>query len=69
MPYASPVCHVRYNRNTLGVSISARILRQEHRVYPLAVRWFAEGRVRQVHEQVEVTGVPPGATLLFSNEP
>jgi len=24
--------------------------------------------VRQVHERVEVTGVPPGATLLFSNE-
>ena len=50
-------------------TLSARILRQEHRLYPLAVRWFAEGRVRQVHEQVEVTGVPPGATLLFSNEP
>ena len=50
-------------------TLSARILRQEHRLYPLAVRWFAEGRVRQVHERVEVTGVPPGATLLFSNEP
>jgi phosphoribosylglycinamide formyltransferase-1 len=50
-------------------TLSARILRQEHRLYPLAVRWFAEGRVRQVHERVEVTGVPPGATLLFSSEP
>jgi phosphoribosylglycinamide formyltransferase-1 len=50
-------------------TLSARILRQEHRLYPLAVRWFAEGRVRQAGEQVEVTGVPPGATLLFSGEP
>jgi len=49
-------------------TLSARILRQEHRLYPLVVRWFAEGRVRQVHERVEVKGLPPGATLLFSNE-
>ncbi|MDP7385045.1 MAG: formyltransferase family protein, partial [Nitrospinota bacterium] len=26
-------------------SLSQRILRQEHRIYPMAVRWFAEGRV------------------------
>lgn len=49
-------------------TLAARILRQEHRLYPLAVRWFAEGRVRQVDGRVEVAGVPPGATLLFSSE-
>jgi phosphoribosylglycinamide formyltransferase-1 len=27
-------------------SLSARILRQEHRIYPLAVKLFAEGRLR-----------------------
>jgi len=27
-------------------SLSARILRQEHRLYPLAVKLFAEGRIR-----------------------
>ena len=27
-------------------SLAARVLVQEHRVYPLAVRWFAEGRLR-----------------------
>lgn len=27
-------------------SLSARVLAQEHRVYPLAVRWFAEGWLR-----------------------
>jgi phosphoribosylglycinamide formyltransferase-1 len=26
-------------------SLAARVLRQEHRIYPLAVRWFAEGRI------------------------
>jgi phosphoribosylglycinamide formyltransferase-1 len=28
------------------VSLSGRILREEHRIFPLAVKWFAEGRVR-----------------------
>jgi phosphoribosylglycinamide formyltransferase 1 len=27
-------------------SLAARVLVQEHRIYPQAVRWFAEGRVR-----------------------
>ncbi len=26
-------------------SLAARVLEQEHRVYPMAVRWFAQGRV------------------------
>jgi len=26
-------------------SLAARVLRQEHRIYPMAVRWFAEGRI------------------------
>lgn len=26
-------------------SLAARVLRQEHRIFPQAVRWFAEGRV------------------------
>jgi len=27
-------------------TLAARVLRQEHRLFPLAVRWLAEGRVR-----------------------
>ncbi len=27
-------------------SLAARVLQQEHRIYPQAVRWFAEGRLR-----------------------
>lgn len=27
-------------------SLAARVLAEEHRIYPLAIRWFAEGRLR-----------------------
>jgi phosphoribosylglycinamide formyltransferase 1 len=37
-------------------SLSARILKVEHRLYPLAVRLIAEGRVRVVAGMVEVDG-------------
>jgi phosphoribosylglycinamide formyltransferase-1 len=50
-------------------TLSARILRQEHRLYPLVVRWFAESRVVLADGRVSVQGVRPGATLLFSDEP
>jgi phosphoribosylglycinamide formyltransferase-1 len=50
-------------------TLAARILRQEHRLYPQAVRWFAEGRIRLAEGKVEVAGIPQGATLLFSAEP
>jgi phosphoribosylglycinamide formyltransferase-1 len=49
--------------------LAARILRQEHRLYPLVVRWFAEGRLSVAGTQVAVAGVPKGATLLFSPDP
>jgi phosphoribosylglycinamide formyltransferase-1 len=49
--------------------LAARILRQEHRLYPLVLRWFGEGRVSLANGRVEVKGVAPGAALLFSAEP
>lgn len=33
-------------------SLAARVLRQEHRIYPQAVRWLAEGRARLVDGRV-----------------
>lgn len=46
-------------------SLSARILEQEHRIYPMAVRWIAEGRVRVSGERALVDGgVPPEQVLL-----
>jgi phosphoribosylglycinamide formyltransferase-1 len=50
-------------------TLTARILRQEHRLYPLVVRWFGEGRIEENGGKVTVKGLPPGATLLFSDEP
>ena len=39
-------------------ALAARVLRQEHRIYPLAVRWFAEGRVKLMDGCVVFDGRP-----------
>lgn len=46
-------------------SLAARVLAAEHRSYPLAVRWIAEGRVRLAGERVLVEGalVQPPSTI------
>ena len=38
-----------------AASLAARILEQEHRIYPEAVRLFAEGRLRVVGRTVQIT--------------
>lgn len=46
-------------------SLAARVLSAEHRIYPLAVRWIAQGRVRMDGSRVLVADAgPPGPTLL-----
>ncbi len=47
-------------------SLAARVLAQEHRIYPLAVRWFVEGGLRLLDARVEVTGQQAGETVLIS---
>jgi phosphoribosylglycinamide formyltransferase-1 len=37
-------------------SLAARVLEQEHRIYPLAVRWFAQNRLSIVNNQVLLDG-------------
>lgn len=39
-------------------SLAARVLAQEHRIYPLAVRWFAEGRLASSGGRVLLDGLP-----------
>jgi phosphoribosylglycinamide formyltransferase-1 len=39
-----------------AVSLAARVLVEEHRVYPAAVRWFAEGRLKVVGQRVLLDG-------------
>ncbi len=49
--------------------LAARILEQEHVIYPLAVKWIAEGRVRISGETVKVTGAkaPAGALINYQD--
>lgn len=37
-------------------TLAARVLEQEHRIYPMAVRYIAEGRLRIVAERVIIDG-------------
>jgi phosphoribosylglycinamide formyltransferase-1 len=46
-------------------SLAARVLRAEHRIYPAAVRWLVEGRVRVRDGRAEVDGVGAAARLLW----
>jgi phosphoribosylglycinamide formyltransferase-1 len=39
-------------------SLAARVQVMEHRIYPLAVRWFCEGRLRYDAEQAWLDGQP-----------
>jgi phosphoribosylglycinamide formyltransferase-1 len=45
-------------------SLAARVLRQEHRVYPLALRWFLEDRLVLENGVVRVNGSDAGQALL-----
>ncbi|MCW5621038.1 MAG: phosphoribosylglycinamide formyltransferase [Burkholderiales bacterium] len=40
-------------------SLAARVLRQEHRILPLAVRWFIEGRLEVRGQHVVLQGTLP----------
>lgn len=43
--------------------LSARVLEQEHRIYPLAVRWFCAGRLACRHGRAWFDGRPLSAPL------
>jgi phosphoribosylglycinamide formyltransferase-1 len=47
-------------------SLAQRVLAQEHQIYPMAVRWFAEGRLRLLDGQVELNAAQDGAGVLIS---
>ena len=48
-------------------ALSARVLRQEHVVYPRAVRWFLEGKAVVENGKVRVNG--NDAQLVYSDSP
>ena len=51
-----------------AASLAARVLAQEHRIYPLAVRWFVEGRLRIDAGRVRV-GTPQDAGAALISPP
>ncbi len=48
-------------------TLAARVLRQEHRVYPLAIRWFVEGRLAVENGIVRVDG-PDARQAILAEE-
>jgi len=45
-------------------TLAARVLAQEHRIYPQAIRWFAEGRLEIRHGRVNLKGDPTSQSVL-----
>jgi phosphoribosylglycinamide formyltransferase-1 len=45
-------------------TLAARVLAQEHRIYPLAVRWFAEGRLVKQDGRVNLKDDPASQSVL-----
>jgi len=45
--------------------LAARVLEQEHRLYPLAVRWFAEGRLALQEGRITFDGHPLSRPLIL----
>ena len=51
-------------------SLAARVLAQEHRILPQAVRWFLEGRLTTLGNRVHVAGaVRVPAPILSPEQP
>ena len=43
-----------------AAQLAARVLAQEHRIYPRAVQWFCEGRLRIQDGRVEIAALNDG---------
>ncbi|PXW90745.1 formyltetrahydrofolate-dependent phosphoribosylglycinamide formyltransferase [Nitrosomonas sp. Nm84] len=48
--------------------LATRVLQQEHRIYPQAVRWFMEDRIKLGENHVEVMDSRVNETALYSPE-
>ncbi len=50
-------------------TLSARIQAEEHRLYPQAVRWYAQGRLSLEGRRVALDGAPAGSPAPLRNPP
>ena len=57
---------VPIHQNDSAGSLSKRILKQEHRLYPSVIRWFAEGRVQFDGNRVVISGTRPLENALIN---
>jgi len=46
-----------------AAALAARVLAQEHRIYPQAIRWFAEGRLLNRHGRVNLKDDPASQSV------
>jgi len=51
-------------------SLAKRVQQQEHIIYPLAIKWFAEGELRMVKGKTELRGelLPASGVQICSDE-
>ena len=49
-----------------AAKLAARVLKEEHRIYPAVVRWFAEGRLTTNGQRVSLSNEPVGSDALIS---
>lgn len=47
--------------------LAAKVLEREHRIYPLAIRWFAEGRLTLENDRIMLDGQPLTAPVDYAN--
>ncbi len=52
--------------NDTEQTLAARVLQQEHHVYPQAVRWFLEGQLKNIGNRVEISEATTRNTVLYS---
>lgn len=52
--------------NDTEKTLAARVLQQEHRIYPQAVRWFMEDRIKLSENRVEVINSNVHEMVLYS---
>ena len=51
-----------------ATTLAARVLQQEHRIYPQAIRWFAERRLIKNGNLVNLSGVAASQAIFPENE-
>ena len=54
--------------NDTADTLAARVLQQEHRIYPQAIRWFAEQRLIKNGDLVNLSGIAASQAIFPENE-